>query len=87
VQTSRKKFSIRTAYLIHAFDDACEQAGIEHRFTKPGHPWTNGQVEHKNRTLKEATVKRYHYETHQQLKEHLYSTFRTEALVVVNYDR
>jgi len=24
-----------------------------------------------NRTLKEATVKRYHYETHQQLKEHL----------------
>jgi len=24
-----------------------------------------------NRTIKEATVKRYYYETHQQLKEHL----------------
>ncbi len=24
-----------------------------------------------NRTIKEATVKRYHYETHDQLKEHL----------------
>jgi transposase InsO family protein len=29
-------------YLIHAFDDAGEQAGSEHRLTKPGHPWTNG---------------------------------------------
>jgi hypothetical protein len=45
--------------LLHAFDDACEQHGIEHRLTKPGHPWTNGQVERMNRTLKEATVKRY----------------------------
>jgi hypothetical protein len=60
-------------YLIHAFDYACEQAGIEHRLTKPGHPWTNGQVERMNRTLKEATVKRYYYETHQQLKERLYN--------------
>ena len=30
-----------------------------------------GQVERMNRTIKEATVKRYYYETHQQLKEHL----------------
>jgi transposase InsO family protein len=58
-------------YLMHAFDYACEQHGIEHRLTKPGHPWTNGQVERMNRTLKEATVKRYYYESHQQLKEHL----------------
>ena len=36
---------------------------IEHRLTKPKHPWTNGQVERMNRTIKEATVKRYHYET------------------------
>jgi transposase InsO family protein len=35
------------------------------------HPWTNGQVERMNRTLKEATVNRYYYETHQQLKDHL----------------
>jgi transposase InsO family protein len=60
-------------YLIHAFDDACEQHGIAHRRTQPGHPWTNGQVERMNRTLKEATVQRYDYENHQQLKEHLYN--------------
>jgi hypothetical protein len=38
--------------------------------TKPNHPWTNGQVERMNRSLKEAT-KRYHYDTHRQLGEHL----------------
>ena len=26
-----------------------------------------------NRTLKEATVKKYHYQTHQHLKEHLHA--------------
>ena len=31
----------------------------------------NGQVERMNRTLKEATVRRYHYDTHQQLTDHL----------------
>jgi len=60
-------------YRIQAFDYAYEQNGIEHRLTQPAHPWTNGQVERMNRTLKEATVKRYYYENHQQLKEHLYS--------------
>src|SRR5687768_12553119 len=33
--------------------------------------WTNGQVEHMNRTLKDATVKRYHYDSHDQLRTHL----------------
>jgi transposase InsO family protein len=42
-------------------------AGIEHRLTKIKHPWTNGQVERMNRTIKEATVKRYHYDSHRQL--------------------
>lgn len=55
----------------HLFDRICEGHGIEHRLTKVNHPWTNGQVERMNRTIKEATVKRYHYETHDQLKEHL----------------
>ena len=27
----------------HPFDRACRQHGIEHRLTKPSHPWTNGQ--------------------------------------------
>jgi transposase InsO family protein len=43
--------------------------GIDHRLTKPNHPWTNGQVERMNRTLKETTVQRYHYDS--QLQTHL----------------
>src|SRR5690348_5968820 len=34
-------------------------------------PWTNGQVERMNRTLKEATVKRFYYETHEHFRQHL----------------
>ncbi|KTQ83945.1 transposase [Aureimonas ureilytica] len=53
------------------FDMICESNGIEHRLTKPNHPWTNGQVEWMNRTVKDATVKRFHYESHDQLRTHL----------------
>jgi transposase InsO family protein len=49
----------------------CDEHGIEHRLTKVNHPWTNGQVERMNRTLKDATVKRYHYDSHDQLRAHL----------------
>lgn len=55
----------------HPFDRACRRYGIEHRLTKPHHPWTNGQVERMNRTIKDATVKRYHYDRHEQLRDHL----------------
>jgi transposase InsO family protein len=58
-------------FRAHAFELACAQNDIDHRLTKPKHPWTNGQVERMNRTLKEATVKRYYYETHDQLRSHL----------------
>ena len=34
----------------HLFDRICSTHGIEHRLTKPDHPWTNGQVERMNRT-------------------------------------
>ena len=44
---------------------------IDHRLTKIKHPWTNGQVERMNRTIKEATVKRFHYDDHDQLRRHL----------------
>jgi transposase InsO family protein len=55
----------------HPFDRACQAHGIEHRLTKPRHPWTNGQVERMNRTIKDATVKRFHYDDHDQLRTHL----------------
>ncbi|MGE0854125.1 MAG: integrase core domain-containing protein, partial [Hyphomicrobiaceae bacterium] len=55
----------------HPFDRACRRHGIERRLTKPNHPWTNGQVERMNRTLKEATVRRYHCGTLCQLLDHL----------------
>jgi transposase InsO family protein len=57
--------------LEHIFDRVCRENGIEHRLTKVKHPWTNGQVERMNRTIKEATVKRYHYDSNQQLQAHL----------------
>jgi transposase InsO family protein len=55
----------------HIFDRVCDEHGIEHRLTKVNHPWTNGQVERMNRTIKDATVKRYHYDSHDQLRTHL----------------
>ncbi len=55
----------------HPFDRLCLLHGIEHRLTQPNHPWTNGQVERMNRTIKEATVQRYHYDSHEQLRAHL----------------
>lgn len=58
-------------YRVHRFDQICRANGIEHRLTKPNHPWTNGQVERMNRTIKEATVNRYHYDSHNQLRAHL----------------
>jgi transposase InsO family protein len=58
-------------YRVHRFDQICRANGIEHRLTKPNHLWTNGQVERMNRTLKEATVNRYHYDGHEQLRAHL----------------
>ena len=57
----------------HIFDRVCDEHGTEHRFTKPAHPWTNGQVERFNRTLKEATVQRCHDQTTAQLNEHLHA--------------
>jgi len=69
-------------YITHMFDMRCEENGIEHRLTKIKHPWTNGQVERMNRTIKEATVKRYHYDTHRQLETHL-----TDFIGAYNYAR
>jgi transposase InsO family protein len=56
---------------VHAFELVCAKNDIDHRLTKPNHPWTNGQVERMNRTLKEATVRRYYYQSHDKLRAHL----------------
>src|SRR5215210_2610491 len=61
----------KVPFRCHAFEAACADLEIEHRLTKPRHPWTNGQVERMNRTFKDATVKRYHYGSHDQLRQHL----------------
>jgi transposase InsO family protein len=53
------------------FDMICATNGIEHRLTKPKYPWMNGQVERMNRTIKDATVKLFPHETHDQLRTHL----------------
>lgn len=57
--------------MTHMFDMRCRENGIEHRFTKTNHPWTNVQVERMNRTIKVATVKRYHCNSRDQLRRHL----------------
>ena len=69
----------------HIFDRTCREHHIEHRLTKVKHPWSRegkktvrgtvfprgGQVERMNRTIKEATVKRFHYDDHDQLRNHM----------------
>jgi transposase InsO family protein len=72
----------KVPFLCHSFEAACADLEIEHRLTKPRHPWTNGQVERMNRTIKEATVKRFYYETHDQLRKHL-----ADFVAAYNYGR
>ncbi len=55
----------------HIFDRVCIVNDIEHRLTKPYHPWTKSQAERMNRTLKDATVKVYHYDDLERLKAHI----------------
>ena len=58
---------------VHIFERVCNENKIEHRKTKVKHPWTNGQVERMNRTLKEATVNNFYYASHDELKQHLHA--------------
>ena len=60
----------------------CEANGIGHRLTKPNQPWTNGQLERMNRTIKEATAKRFHYDSHDQLRARL-----RDFMVAYNFAR
>lgn len=58
-------------FRAHFFEYAYAKADIDHRTTRPKHPWTNGQVERMKRITKDATVKRFHYDDHDQLRRHL----------------
>ena len=55
----------------HIFDRVCREHGITHKLTKPHHPWTNGQAERMNRTVKDATIKAFHYPDLDALRAHV----------------
>jgi len=67
---------------FHPFDSLCKKHAIKHKLTKFRHPWTNGQVERTNRTIKDATTKTYHYDSMEQLEKHL-----QEFLLVYNFSK
>jgi len=56
---------------MHIFGRVCNENGIVHKLTKPYHPWTNGQAERMNRTIKKATIKAFHYPDLESLKAHV----------------
>ena len=64
---------LRPKNKMHQFDEVCNEHKIEHRLTKFRHPWTNGQVEIMNKIIKSHTVKKYHYKTLKELKQHILS--------------
>jgi transposase InsO family protein len=58
-------------WMGHIFDRVCQEHGVKHKLTKPYHPWTNGQAERMNRTVKDATVKLFHYPDLRALESHV----------------
>jgi transposase-like protein len=58
-------------FVAHVFGRVCDEHGIEHRLTKPYHPWTNGQAERMVRTIKDATTHTFHYGSIDDLHRHV----------------
>jgi transposase InsO family protein len=58
-------------WMGHIFDRVCQENGITHKLTRPYHPWTNGQAERMNRTIKDGTTKVFHSPDLESLKAHV----------------
>jgi transposase InsO family protein len=67
-------------FVAHVFGRVCAENSIEHRLTKPYHPWTNGQAERMVRTIKDATVRAFHYASIEDLRRHVH-----DWLLAYNY--
>ena len=55
----------------HIFEGVRAENAITHKLTKPYHSWTNGQAERTGRTVKDATIKTFHYPSLESLKAHV----------------
>ncbi len=58
----------------HPFEALCRRLGIEHRYTKVRHAWTNGKAERFIQTLKDALeglLRQKHYRTIEELQADL----------------
>ena len=76
-QQDRRRVAPRACFKL-----TCAQNDIDHRLTRPRHPWTDGQVERMNRTINDATVKRYNNDSHDQLQRQL-----TDLAAAYNFGR
>jgi len=56
----------------HPFTQRCLNKGIKHKLTQFFSPQTNGQVERMNKTLKDATIKMFQYDTVEQFQVNLH---------------
>jgi transposase InsO family protein len=71
VQFVQHDRGIEGASIAHVFGRVCAEKGVEHRLTKPYHPWTNGQAERMVRTIKDATIRAFHYASINDLRRHV----------------
>ena len=68
--------SIHVFLGMHIFGRVCNENGIAHKLTKPYHPWTNGQAERMNRTIRKTSIKAFHYPDLDSLKAHVLANAR-----------
>jgi transposase InsO family protein len=57
----------RTPTGQHAFDQLCQELGIEHRLTRPRHPQTNGMVERFNGRIADI-LRTHHFHSGEELE-------------------